>query len=138
MGGKFLILIKELKIPPTHICVIMLLHGVWVMKIYMTLQVVWFVTICKDVDCWSLYNITGYVNCCWNIVIDNCMICGLCDLLKRRKHYKLCDLFMKYADWLHGMLVVVGMLLMIKHIWLRVVRFVVLNANFIHFYHLHP
>ena len=21
--------------------------------------------------------ITGYVICCWNIVIDNCMICGL-------------------------------------------------------------
>ena len=43
--------------------------------------------------------ITGYVICCWNIVIDNCMICELCDLLKRRRHYKLCDL-----------------LLMIKHI----------------------
>ena len=34
--------------------------------------------------------------------------------------YEVCDLFMKYADWLHGMLVVV------------------LNVNFIHFYHFHP
>ena len=36
-------------------------------------------------------------------------------------HYELCDL-----------------LLMIKHIWLRVMWFVVLNAIFPHFYHFHP
>ena len=36
--------------------------------------------------------ITWCVNCCLNIVIDNCMICELCDLLKRRRHYELCDL----------------------------------------------
>ena len=85
-GGKFLILIREIKIPPY---------------------------LCDNAITWC-------VNCCWNIVIDNCMICEFCGLLKRRRRYKLCDLFMKYADWLHGM-------------W-----FVVLNAIFIHFYQLHP
>ena len=59
----------------THICVIMLLHGVLIV-----------------VTCDNMHLITSYVNCCWNIVIDNCMICGLCDLLKRRRHYELCDL----------------------------------------------
>ena len=34
-------------------------------------------------------NVTGYV-------IDNCMICELCGLLKRRRHYKLCDLLFLY------------------------------------------
>ena len=69
------------------------------------------------VVCWSLYDITGCVICCYR---QNAHGYKLCDLLKYIKRYKLCDLFMKYADWLHGM-------------W-----FVVLNANFIHFYHFHP
>ena len=44
----------------------------------------------------------------------------LCYLLESVWHYELCGLFMKYADWLHGLLVVV------------------LNANFSYFYHFHP
>ena len=56
-GGKFLILIREIKIPPTHICVIMLLHVVLVVEIYKALQAMWFVyEICGL--------ITWYVSCC--------------------------------------------------------------------------
>ena len=83
-GGKFLILIR-----PPYLCD----NGV---------------TWCVSYR--NLYDITGCVICCWNIVIDNCMICGLitwyvsccyrqnahdymvCDLLKYIKRYMLCDL----------------------------------------------
>ena len=61
---------------PTHICVIIIVMH----------EVMWLVVDDKT------YLITWCVICCWNIVIDNCMICGLCELLKRRRHYELCDL----------------------------------------------
>ena len=44
--------------------------------------------------------ITWRVNYCLNIVIDYCMICELCDLLKRRRHYKLCDLLQYAKMWI--------------------------------------
>ena len=55
--GEFLIFIRE-KIPPNHICVIMLLHGVLVVGVCMTLRAMWIVVDDKT------YLITGCASCC--------------------------------------------------------------------------
>ena len=54
------ILIRKIKIPPTHICVIIIVmhEAMWIVVIDRMRMITWCVI------CWSLYDITSYVICC--------------------------------------------------------------------------